>query len=100
MVQETAPSSDGRAEDSVRETPISNNLNKKRGITQMQRIWALPANKKLVCGLNGSRQPVGESGQTFKGGWAPYASATTIAHLCQVIGRMSTVNTKKKPGQR
>mgnify|MGYP006972269495 FL=1 len=66
LVQETAPSNDGRAEDSVRETPISNNINKRRGITLMQRIWALPPNKKLVCGLNGSMQPVGESGQTFK----------------------------------
>ncbi|XP_050273733.1 uncharacterized protein LOC126716790 [Quercus robur] len=66
LVQQTAPSNDGRAEDSVRESPISNNINKKRGITLMQRIWALPPNKKLVCGLNGSKQPVGESGQTFK----------------------------------
>ncbi|XP_050280279.1 uncharacterized protein LOC126721267 [Quercus robur] len=66
LVQETAPSNDGRAEDSVQESPISNNINKKRGITLMQRIWALPPNKKLVCGLNGSKQPVGESGQTFK----------------------------------
>ena len=66
MVQETPISSNGRAEDSVQETPESSNLNKKRGITLMHRIWTLPANKKITCALNGSGQPIGESRQTFK----------------------------------
>ncbi|XP_030927416.1 uncharacterized protein LOC115953761 isoform X3 [Quercus lobata] len=66
LVQEIPLSSNERAEDSIQEAPVSNNLNKKRGITLMQRIWSLPANKKIVCGLNGSGQPIGESRQTFK----------------------------------
>ena len=66
LVQDTPVSSNGRAEDSVQETPESSNLNKKRGIMLMHRIWTLPAQQKLTCALNRSGQPIGESGQTFK----------------------------------
>ena len=66
MVQDTLVSSNGRAKDSVQETPESSNLNKKRGVMLMTRIWTLPAHQKLTCALNGSGQPIGKSGQTFK----------------------------------
>ncbi|KAK9996614.1 hypothetical protein SO802_021300 [Lithocarpus litseifolius] len=66
LVQETPASGDGRAEDLVQETPASSNVRKTRGTTLMQRIWSLPPNLKIECGLNVRGQPIGESGQTFK----------------------------------
>ena len=66
LVQDTPVVGNGCAEDLVQETPQSNNLKKKRGVTLMTRIWTLPANQRLKCLLNGSGQPIGQSGQTFK----------------------------------
>ncbi|KAL0009601.1 hypothetical protein SO802_011103 [Lithocarpus litseifolius] len=66
LVQETPVSSNGRAEDLVQETPASSTVRKTRGRTLMQRIWSLPANLKIECGLNVRGQPIGKSGQTFK----------------------------------
>ncbi|KAK9990543.1 hypothetical protein SO802_025528 [Lithocarpus litseifolius] len=66
LVQETPASGNGRAEDLVQETPASSNVRKTRGTTVMQRIWSLPPNLKIECGLNVRGQPIGESGQTFK----------------------------------
>ena len=84
MVQETPVSSNGRAEDSVQETPESSNLTKKRGITLMHQIWTLPANKKITCGLNGSGQPIGESGQTFKRWLGTFCLSHTYCPLVPV----------------
>ncbi|KAK9999285.1 hypothetical protein SO802_018888 [Lithocarpus litseifolius] len=66
LVQETPASDNGRAEELVQETPASSTVRKTRGTTLMQRIWSLPANLKIECGLNVRGQPIGESGQTFK----------------------------------
>ncbi|KAK9981942.1 hypothetical protein SO802_035204, partial [Lithocarpus litseifolius] len=66
LVQETPASGNGRAEDLVQETPASSTVRKTRGTTLMQRIWSLPPNLKIECGLNVRGQQIGESGQTFK----------------------------------
>ena len=66
LVQDTPVVGNGRAEDSVQETPQSSNLKKMRGVMLMTRIWTLPANQRLTCPLNRSGQPIGQSGQTFK----------------------------------
>ncbi|KAL0004202.1 hypothetical protein SO802_011763 [Lithocarpus litseifolius] len=66
LVQETPASSNGHAKDLVQETPESTTVRKTRGTTLMQRIWSLPANLKIECGLNVRGQLIGESGQTFK----------------------------------
>ncbi|KAK9988993.1 hypothetical protein SO802_029232 [Lithocarpus litseifolius] len=68
LVQETPISSNGCAEDLVQETPTSSIVRKKHGRMLMQRIWSLPANLKIECGLNVHGQPIGASGQTFKRG--------------------------------
>jgi len=45
----------------------------------------------------GVANPLGRAGKLSKGGWALFASATAIAHLYQLIGRMSLKAAKKRP---